>query len=111
MANTPTRFALTLIELLCVITIIALLVAMLMPLAGMVRASARQVLCASNLRQVGLLELAYATNHAGTLTPAYLPRTWTGWLLGPLATAASKLRSTASTVACGATVGKHGISG
>ncbi len=68
----PTRYALTLIELLCVITIIALLAAMLMPLAGMIRESARQVLCASNLRQVGLLQLTYATNHAGMVTPAYL---------------------------------------
>jgi prepilin-type N-terminal cleavage/methylation domain-containing protein/prepilin-type processing-associated H-X9-DG protein len=52
----------TLIELLVVISIIALLVSVLLPALGNAQESARQVQCASNLRQTGLLMHVYAND-------------------------------------------------
>jgi prepilin-type N-terminal cleavage/methylation domain-containing protein/prepilin-type processing-associated H-X9-DG protein len=50
----------TLLELLVVISIIAVLVAMLMPAIGMVRSAARQATCRAQLGQLNLACLAYA---------------------------------------------------
>ncbi len=55
----------TLVELLLVIAIIALLIAMLLPALNKARAAAQSVQCASNLRQVGMLCLAYANDAKG----------------------------------------------
>jgi len=55
----------TLIELLVVITIIALLVAVLLPSLSRARLAARQVVCASNIRQIGLPMTAYNNDHRG----------------------------------------------
>ncbi len=49
----------TLVELLVVIAIMALLIAILLPALRQARESARQVICLSNLRQIGLGSLAY----------------------------------------------------
>lgn len=49
----------TLVELLVVISIIALLLAILMPALSKVREQGRSVVCLSNLRQVGLANLMY----------------------------------------------------
>ena len=49
----------TLIELLVVVSIIALLVSILLPALGRARESARQVVCANNLHQIGVLMFMY----------------------------------------------------
>ncbi|MDR1283013.1 MAG: prepilin-type N-terminal cleavage/methylation domain-containing protein [Opitutaceae bacterium] len=59
--------AFTLIELLTVITIIGILAAITIPVAGRVRASARTAKCASNWRQTGAALHAYAADHRDTL--------------------------------------------
>lgn len=49
----------TLVELLVVITIIAVLIALLMPAIGAVQENARQTTCSNNQRQLGVAILAY----------------------------------------------------
>lgn len=61
----PPRSAFTLIELLVVISIIAILAAMLLPAVGLVRTSARTVLCSNVLRQYQLANIAYAQDSGG----------------------------------------------
>lgn len=55
--------AFTLIELLTVIAIIGILAAILIPVVGRVRESARQAVCVSNLRQVGVAIQLYIDDH------------------------------------------------
>jgi prepilin-type processing-associated H-X9-DG protein/prepilin-type N-terminal cleavage/methylation domain-containing protein len=57
------RAAFTLVELLAVIAIIALLIALLMPALGKVRAKAVEVNCAANLRSVGQAMVAYVQQY------------------------------------------------
>ncbi len=59
----------TLIELLVVISIIALLIAILLPALAAARKSAKNVQCISNLHQVGIGAMAYATDYKSTLPP------------------------------------------
>ena len=49
----------TLIELLVVISIISLLIAMLLPSVEKARASGEQIVCATNLRQMGMAMESY----------------------------------------------------
>ncbi len=53
----------TLLELTVVVGIIGLLVALLFPVLALVRGSARVTVCMSNLRQVGTVQQAFATDH------------------------------------------------
>ena len=62
--------AFTLTELLVVISIIALLTAILMPALGAVRAGSRALACKSNLRQLVISNTGYATENDGFYVPA-----------------------------------------
>ena len=62
----------TLVELLVVIGIIAVLIALLLPVLNVARESARSASCSSNLRQLHLASLLYAGDNRGYLPPAHL---------------------------------------
>ncbi len=59
------RSAFSLIELLVVVTVIAILMSMLIVTVQLVRTSARSVNCQSNLRQLGIGSIAYAADNSG----------------------------------------------
>lgn len=62
--------AFTLVELLTVIAIVGILVAILIPVAGKMRASSRQAACNANLRQVGVALNGFVADNRGEL-PGY----------------------------------------
>ena len=67
------RRGFTLIELLVVIAIIAILAAILFPVFARAREKARQASCESNMKQIGLGILMYASDYDGCF-----PYNWTG---------------------------------
>ena len=62
--------AFTLIELLVVISVIALLTAILMPALGAARSQSRALACKSNLRQLVIANIGYATESDDFYVPA-----------------------------------------
>jgi prepilin-type processing-associated H-X9-DG protein len=57
------------VELLIVIGIIALLIALLLPVLGKAREAAAQQVCASNLHQIALAEINWSMDNKGSLIP------------------------------------------
>ncbi len=78
------RRGFSLMELLVVISIIAILAAMLLPVVGMVRSAAHAIRCLANQRQCGLAIMAYAGDQDGILPPAKSPASWYSGSLGEL---------------------------
>jgi len=66
----PRRNAFTLVELLVVISAIALLLALLMPALAAARSQAHGLACRSHLRQLVLANLGYATENSDFYVPA-----------------------------------------
>jgi prepilin-type N-terminal cleavage/methylation domain-containing protein/prepilin-type processing-associated H-X9-DG protein len=59
--------AFTLVELLVVIAVVALLIALLLPALNKARNAARDVMCQSNLRQLGQVGMMYAAENKGII--------------------------------------------
>jgi len=58
-----TTVGFTLIELLVVISIIVVLASLLMPAIGLAQSAAHKVACSSNMKQLGLVLMAYSTDN------------------------------------------------
>ncbi|MEO7717969.1 MAG: prepilin-type N-terminal cleavage/methylation domain-containing protein [Capsulimonas sp.] len=69
--HTMNRRGFTLIELLVVIAIIAILAAILFPVFAQAREKAREVTCASNMRQIGLCVRMYVQDNDETMPIFY----------------------------------------
>jgi prepilin-type N-terminal cleavage/methylation domain-containing protein/prepilin-type processing-associated H-X9-DG protein len=78
------RHGFSLIELLVVISIIAILAAMLLPTIGMVRIQAQSANCRYNLKQLAMAAIAYAGDSDGRMVVAWTDptpnSTWAGLL-------------------------------
>lgn len=76
--------AFTLIELLVAVSLIAVLIALLMPAMKRARDAAKAVVCASNMSQSGIALVAYAGDHRRLLPPSKFSdgSNWSwGWCL------------------------------
>ncbi|MDR1282711.1 MAG: prepilin-type N-terminal cleavage/methylation domain-containing protein [Opitutaceae bacterium] len=61
----------TLIELLTVITIIGILAAIIIPVTGRVRGTAKSARCKANLRQIGTAALLWSNDSKGEIVPVF----------------------------------------
>jgi prepilin-type N-terminal cleavage/methylation domain-containing protein/prepilin-type processing-associated H-X9-DG protein len=83
------RQGFTLIELLVVIAIISILAAILFPVFAQAREKAKQAACASNLKQLGLGFLMYASDNDGDLPMPITASTTSAsptWVIGSVST-------------------------
>ncbi len=77
------RRAFTLLELLVVISILAVLISILLPSLSQARNEGQAVVCASNLRQIGLANNFYANDNEHYYCPGaadFMPTSAPGWL-------------------------------
>ena len=88
MSRTPLKCGFTLIEVLVVVAIIAVLVAILLPAMNQARAQAQTVVCASNLRQLGMGIVDYSEDYNRVMykchvyeeyDPSIHPDRWWTW--------------------------------
>ena len=68
--GTHVRQGFTLMELLVVMTVIALLASLLIPVIGVIRSASHQQSCLNNQRQMVTSMLTYAADHRGILPPS-----------------------------------------
>ena len=71
--------AFTLIEILVVISIIAMLMSILMPSLMHAREQAKRAVCMANLRSIGQSLYIYANNNQGKFIPGDFPVSWSVW--------------------------------
>lgn len=75
------RRAFTLIELLVVIAIIAILAAILFPVFAQAREAGKRTVCVSNMKQMGLSLVMYATDHDDMFPSSYgSDALWMFWI-------------------------------
>ena len=88
MPRTPRRNGFTLTELMVVIGLVAMLVALMLPVVSKVRRSAQAAACMSNLRQLGTAWIMYSGENRGRLpeyvwhTPSTPDRAWDAYWPG-----------------------------
>ena len=69
----------TLVELLAVIAIVGVLMAIIIPVVGVIRQRANGARAISNIRQLVIAHLAYAADHKNTFPPIYLGAGDSSW--------------------------------